>query len=316
MEIGIVTKVLLLALAVVSVISLVLALIAFFPHVAYGIMGLWLFLYRACLMSSWLETRYWPFAQVFANMMIGAGSLLFFLPLLPWPASELIRSPILVVVGTLMSNIQLLALVTSSCCIGAFVGGLLWHCGILHMVPGGLLSLDASCIVLILVVFLFTPKKNSPFVPILGALFIVESLAPACGLLPQEILLKEAATPASTTYVAQAVRTLLAWLGATVCGVLLLIALPKPPDSGREEDLLQSFLPVNKEADEEGGLGYGSPKKGDGLERLPALGKAICAEDPDTINWSELSEHEQEIVKIAREDAEQKNRILHGGGLW
>jgi len=79
-----------------------------------------------------------------------------------------------------------------------------------------------GCGALFFVVFVFTPLGpvgiERILLPVLGALLLLEGLAPFIGLLPQEQLLEASCPPSDLAQVVQ--MTGLAWLALSVCGMI------------------------------------------------------------------------------------------------
>lgn len=289
-----------------------------------------------------MKTRFRAIAEQLTTMACGL-SLAMLSPLLPWPPPGF-RALTLGVFGILLSccHPALTALVVStSLAIG--VGGFVWQLGLCSVVPEAALEelgMSAHPLLLTLLVLIFialfvcVPGVAGPaslvlgLVPALGALLLVvgcAELMPSVGGLSASALLSEqgcdaATTPAPTWFAAPAVRSLAAWLLVTACGISLQCYLARlariqaeqesDKKAGPGGDLVASLLPGSTQ--EEGG-GANLPRPNDKNDRYSLIAKAIFLDE--SADLSHLTENEQKIVKICREDEFERDRLLWGGGL-
>lgn len=317
--------------AVLCVLAAVVYALQRFPSEAFGFFGLWLFVYR--FVGRWCtspDSRERWLTETVTSFITGA-SLALLAPLLSWPSPP-VCLPMLVVIGALFSMCSVwFSAVLSSVIIGTAVGALLWQLGLCSAAAWahcGLLTLSA---VICTAVFSCNARAE-PFFPwvliALAALLVVESLGPyvpSVGVLPiGELFVADPSCP-DEELSRMARNTGLAWLALTACIVALqtvILGNSAPDDGCTNPELADSLLSnstgaANRQG--EGGLaagddGFTVPKKDGGLNRHPVLIQAMFA--PEGTDQSHLTEHEKKLVTICRENEDERNRVMFGGGLY
>lgn len=306
--------------------------------VALTTVGSWLLVYRLLM-----GTRAKPVVERLTTLCSGV-SLALVAPLLSWPPAGF-RTFTLCIIGVLLSCCHpAFAALVVAMTLAFGISGFVWNLGLCATAPVAALAdfgvsahalLCAVLVLLFIILFVFIPGIAGPetliffLVPMLGSLLLclgISELQPSMGGPTASGLLLSApcaAEEASSWTESPAVRLVGAWLLVAMCGTLLQFVLVRRMRLGAEEeeegerkrsgpggDLVQSLLPGSQQ--EEGG-GANIPRPSDKNDRYSLISKAIFMDE--SADLSHLTENEQKIVKICREDEFERDRLLWGGGL-
>lgn len=292
-----------------------------------AVLGCWLILYRSLI---W--TRCGKQVQVITKVCVCASWVLLG-PLLPWGASwwQWPRALIMASIGIGMGlgfQQDVLVVFAAAVTLGVTTGAIIWHVALCSLLQPWWCAHGFTLFFFTLFsMVLITCSHAGPmlwdpvWVPVLGSLLITlasADLRPDLGLgLSVDSLLVE---PCLATHAL--LLSLMTWGAVSLVGMivngLLKILVGQRGDSviPEEGSVVESLLGPGGRGDEErgvGGIGGFAPNKaGENNERQPVLCDAIYNLNYD---MSLLTEHEQRLVQICREDEFQRDRILFGGGL-
>jgi len=299
---------------------------------ALAIAGAWLLIYRL-----FTTTRCRTFAEPFTTIACGM-SLAMLSPLISWPPHGY-RAASLGCVGILLSccHPAMTAFVVALC-LAAGVGGFTWELCLCQAQPeitlvGVTMSTHTLLLTILVLVsvalFVLIPGIAGPMtlvlilVPLMGSLLFVvgssEVWPSVRGISVHKLLSRShcAADTGEPLGHSGAMRALVAWLLLAACGIAMQLYIARRARKQAETkgasapggSLVASLLP-QKDGDERTGANLPRPSD---ESRYQLIAKAIYM--PDDADLSHLSENEQRIVKICREDEFERDRLLWGGGL-
>mmetsp|Transcript_11278 Transcript_11278/g.31741 ORF Transcript_11278/g.31741 Transcript_11278/m.31741 type:complete len:301 (+) Transcript_11278:53-955(+) len=293
--------------------------------VALLLVGAWLFFYRLPLQTK----SFGAIAEALTTACCGL-SLALLAQLLPWPPPGF-RAVLLAVLGVLFAFCHpAFTAIVVTVPLGIAFGALMWQCGLCSAVPDmHVLILSVTSLVFV-AVFVCTPgiagvlSLRLVLVPALSALLLTTALAglvPSLGALAPRALLVASPCAADSGNRQSPLLSFAYWLLVAACAVGLQVLLAwRARRSGGKGDrapggarggLAASLLPsADADSGEEDGFQRPEDMKND---RFQMLVKAIYA-DKDA-DLSHLTENEQKIVAVCREDEFERDRLLWGGGL-
>jgi hypothetical protein len=260
----------------------------------------------------------------------------------PWLMPYMV--PVLILVGNILGCFPMFMGAIVSSTVGIYLAGVLWHLGLCQAEPlayayglGGLQGYWLLAFTLTFVQVFVCWKRVAGIanfhlilVPLLGGLYFalgVASLVPAAyGLWLSQILAsKPCSADADGGGAIATLLFLVPWLVVAAIGVwsklIWLRRLEKKSQQDEElengdarekakqgrGDLVKAFLPADPEAERS----LKNPTKGGAYnERFPLICQAIADGD-----FSQLTENETLIAQVCREDGEQRDRLIWGGGL-
>mmetsp|Transcript_46234 Transcript_46234/g.83577 ORF Transcript_46234/g.83577 Transcript_46234/m.83577 type:complete len:314 (-) Transcript_46234:82-1023(-) len=273
--------------------------------------GVWLLLYR---FFGWIQNKYIKIVIEIATSVSAGSSISLFTSIVPlW---KLAQAPLLLLIGS-VSICSMNAMAFLACTpVGGFIGALVWQLSLSTMAPLWLHGwFVALCALLCSLVFTCTPVvvalEGIPF-PALGALLTMMSLSmlvPATGFATPALLLQASRSPGAS-------HTAAVWAAISTALVVfhtLMMRLTATPGEEKQENIKLSAKLMPSSGDAEKGQGMNLPAKDSGISRLPALTHAFCNENADL---SGFTENEVKLIMICRQDEEERNRIMWGGGLY
>lgn len=138
------------------------------------------------------------------------------------------------------------------------------------------------------------------------------------GVMPPRALVLPEPCPAASGDLGPAALLLALWLGATAAGVglqaLFARACWQSGASGHPQDLTKDLLTIDGDKDEDGPTTLPKVSLNHPNSRHQVILDAMNG--PEGQDLSHLSEDERGIVKVLREDENERARYLFGGGLW
>lgn len=275
--------------------------------------GIWLLLYR---LLSQIQNKWAKLAVEIATSVSAGSAISLFASIVPvW---ELLQAPLLLLIGSVaLCSMKMLS--SLACApIGGFIGALVWQLSLSTVVPLWIHGwFVALCAVLCALVFTCTPAEVAlegmafPTLGVLLTLMGLSMLAPETGFATPALLMQASRAPGAghTATFWAAISTALVVLHTTM---LRLFSSPAS-EKQKQVKLSEKLMPSNGSGDAEKGQGMNLPAKDAGIQRLPALTHAICNENADL---SGFTENEVKIIMICRQDEDERNRIMWGGGLY